>query len=338
VHPSRVAVNRRLFLTGAAAVTGGVLAGCVSDDHSGQGGDGPPPPPFPRTVEHQYGQTRIPARPARIVALGRGDADALLALGITPVAVVDPLGNGPQGIGPWARSKVSGAAPVVLTETDVNQIARLTPDLVVHTRSDNNRASWQQLSKVAPTVSGPARTHPYATTWQDQTTQIAAAVALERDNAGKELVAQTEAAFAQARSANPDFAGRTVTVSTVAGGRYHTYVRLDERVRFMEALNFTNSKTIERTEPETYDPHRYFTYVGRDQPDWLDADLTLVFGTGDGAALRNDPALNSIPSARAGRLLIIDDADLADAVAAGTVLSIPYALERIVPQIRDTLH
>jgi iron complex transport system substrate-binding protein len=63
----------------------------------------------------------------------------------------------------------------------------------------------------------------------------------------------------------------------------------------------------------------------------------VVFSIGTGAELRNDAILNSIPSAKAGQLLIIDDADLANSFSANTVLSIPYTLERFVPLVKKAL-
>lgn len=77
-------LSRRLFHTGAAAA--GLLPACGSDATSGPApaaaGSG-----FPVTLPHRYGSTTIPAEPKRVVCVGEGEQDALLALGIVPLAV-----------------------------------------------------------------------------------------------------------------------------------------------------------------------------------------------------------------------------------------------------------
>src|SRR4051794_38142348 len=42
---------------------------------------------FPVTVEHLWGSTTIEAAPSRVVTLGVTDADTVLQLGITPIAL-----------------------------------------------------------------------------------------------------------------------------------------------------------------------------------------------------------------------------------------------------------
>jgi iron complex transport system substrate-binding protein len=326
-------VARRLLLTGAV---GAALAACTRDpDHAGSGGDGPP---FPRTISHQFGGTTLRKRPERIVALGRGDADVLLALGITPTAVHTWVDSWSSGVGPWARPKLGGATPKLLTgnEIDFDEIAALAPDLVTFTRSDNLRATWQRLESLAPTLSGPAGTGLYGTSWMEQTRMIAAVV--DRTGDGHRLVTDTEAAIRATRNANPGFAGKTVCVATASDAEYHAYIRRDSRVQLIEALGFTNSPKIENTEPDTYVRGRHFTTVTRQtDPAWLDADLTVLLDIGNNADLRNDRFLNSIPSAKAGRLLVIDDADLANAFSTMTVLNIPFIVERFVTQAGKAL-
>jgi iron complex transport system substrate-binding protein len=204
VRPSRRALSRRLFLTGGAGVAAGAaLAACArDDDHSYAiaGGDGPD---FPNGVLHQFGSTRIQTRPERVVALGWGDADVLLALDVKPVAILDWLKAWPQGVGPWAQPKLGGTKPEILTGPEINfdAVATIAPDLVTFTKSDNVRATWQRLNKLAPTISGPPGTQPYGTNWKDQTIMIAGALARRAD--GDKLVADTEAAVAAAKIADP---------------------------------------------------------------------------------------------------------------------------------------
>ena len=138
--------------------------------------------------------------------------------------------------------------------------------------------------------------------------------------------------MADAKAANPGFAGKTVCVAAAFNGQYGGYTRGDGRVQFMEALGFTNSPKIEDLKPASF-----YAAVAKEKVALLDADLTIIFGLGAGAELKKDAVLNSIPSAKAGRLLIIDDADLVNAFSTNSVLSTPYTIAKFVPLVQSAL-
>src|SRR5688500_14442949 len=74
---------------------------------------------FPVTIEHKYGSTTIEKQPERVVVVGLRDQDALLALGVVPVATTEWFGKHPGAIFPWATDELGSAkAPTVLTNTD----------------------------------------------------------------------------------------------------------------------------------------------------------------------------------------------------------------------------
>jgi iron complex transport system substrate-binding protein len=330
-------ISRRGLLFGAVgAAAAGLLAACGDDGaDSPAGGSGSAPASggtFPATVTHQFGTTTVEAAPEAVVSLGWGDADTLLALGVVPVGILDWFQAWPQGVGPWAQPKLAGATPQVLKGPEINfeAVAALRPDLITFTKSDNAKATWDQLEKLAPTLSGPAGTQPYGTTLKDQTLLIAQA--LGRPAEGEALVAANDKALADAKAANPGFAGRTVCVAAAFAGQYGAYTRGDGRVQFMEALGFTNSQKIEDLKPANF-----YAEVSKERVGLLDADLTVMFGIGAGAELKKDAVLNSIPSAKAGRLLVIDNADLVNAFSTNSVLSTPYVLEEFLPTVKEAL-
>jgi iron complex transport system substrate-binding protein len=328
-------LTRRGLLFGAVgAAAAGLLAACGDDggDTPSGGGSAPAGAGFPANVTHQFGTTTVEAAPERVVSLGWADADALLALGVVPVGVLDWFQAWPEGVGPWAKDRLNGAKPQVLKGPEINfdAVAGLRPDLVTFTKSDNVKATWEQLEKLAPTLSGPAGTQPYGTTLADQTLLIAEA--LGRRAEGEKLVAGTDQALADAKTANPGFAGKSVCVAAAFSGQYGAYTRGDGRVQFLEALGFTNSQKIEDLKPASF-----YAEISKERVSLLDADLTVMFAIGAGAELRKDTVLNSIPSAKAGRLLIIDDADLVNAFSTNSVLSTPYTIEKFVPMVKDAL-
>jgi iron complex transport system substrate-binding protein len=329
-------ISRRNLLFGAAGVAAtGLLAACGDSDSdapaagsssAATGGS------FPVTVTHQFGSTKVEEAPKTVVSLGWGDADALLALGVVPAGILDWFQAWPAGVGPWAQPKLNGATPTVLKGPEINfeSVATLRPDLVTFTKSDNVKATWDQLEKLAPTLSGPAGTAPYGTTLKDQTLLIAEA--LGRKAEGEALVAANDKALADAKAANAEFTGKSVVVAAAFSGQYGAYTRGDGRVQFMEALGFQNSQKIEDLKPANF-----YAEVSKEKVSLLDADLTVIFALGAGAELKKDTVLNSIPSAKAGRLLIVDDADLVNGFSTNSVLSTPYVLEKFVPLVKAAL-
>ncbi len=329
-------LSRRGLLFGAVgAAAAGLLAACgddSSDSPSAGGRAAATGGAFPATVTHQFGTTTVEEAPKSVVSLGWADADVLLALGVVPVGILDWFQAWPQGVGPWAQPRLNGATPQVLKGPEINfeTVATLRPDLITFTKSDNVKAGWDQLEKLAPTLSGPAGTQPYGTTLKDQTVLIAQA--LGRASEGEALVAANDKALADAKAANPEFGGKTVCVAAAFSGQYGGYTRGDGRVQFMEALGFTNSPKIEDLKPANF-----YAEVSKERVSLLDADLTVVFGLGAGDELKNDTVLNSIPAAKAGRLLIISEADLVNAFSTNSVLSTPYTLEKFVPLVKAAL-
>src|SRR5689334_13288320 len=176
-------ISRRNLLFGAAGVAAaGLLAACGDSDSgdspSTGGSSAATGGSFPVTVTHQFGSTTVEEAPKTVVSLGWGDADALLALGVVPAGILDWFQAWPTGVGPWAQAKLNGAEPTVLKGPEINfeSVATLRPDLITFTKSANTKAEWDQLEKLAPTLSGPAGTAPYGTTLKDQTLLIAEAL------------------------------------------------------------------------------------------------------------------------------------------------------------------
>ena len=85
-----------------------VLAGCSSPASQERGGDRGSGSWEPVTVSTAFGDVTIPEKPRRVVALGWGDAEVALALGVQPVGAADWLGVGGDGLGPWGERRYAG--------------------------------------------------------------------------------------------------------------------------------------------------------------------------------------------------------------------------------------
>ncbi|MFD2435044.1 ABC transporter substrate-binding protein [Modicisalibacter luteus] len=103
-----------------------------------------------RIVANAFGDTRIPATPQRVVTLYQGATDSAVALGITPVGVVDSWLEKPMYR--YLRDALSGVEHVGLeTQPNLEKVAWLDPDLIVATRFRHERVR-PLLEKIAPTV------------------------------------------------------------------------------------------------------------------------------------------------------------------------------------------
>lgn len=104
----------------------------------------------PRSVEHAYGTTEVPASPQRVVALSEEFLLAdLLAIGVEPVASTSNDPSGFAGIDPAAAADIEVLASA---EFNLERLAALRPDLLVAYPSYIELVGYDTLSAVAPTV------------------------------------------------------------------------------------------------------------------------------------------------------------------------------------------
>ncbi|MFE9243504.1 ABC transporter substrate-binding protein [Nocardiopsis sp. NPDC006938] len=325
--------STRRGLVAAGALSTVLLAACggagSSSEPTGQASEG-----YPVTVETLFGDVEIEDLPQNVVALGWSDAETALALGVQPVGVADWQGYGGTGVGPWAAELLESEPEQLGTmEPNIEAIATLAPDVILDTRSDNSQERHDLLSPVAPVVGPPPGVEvTYGTTWQQQTRQVAQV--LGEEERGEELVTELEGRFEELRADHPEFGDLTIAVGAYFDGQYGAYVPGDTRADLLAELGFEyKPELVERAEGA------FYTDLSSELVEELDADLTIVFPIGDEAAefLDGDPVLQGIPSAEAGRLLVLDDPELVNAFSSGSTLGVHHALDEIVPLIQQTL-
>ncbi|HEY8491051.1 MAG TPA: iron-siderophore ABC transporter substrate-binding protein [Dehalococcoidia bacterium] len=322
-----------------AAVLAVALAACSSDGGSGGGtaggeGDGP----FPVTIQHKFGTTTIPEAPERVVSVGYHDHEALLALGVTPVAVRYNYGDHPYGVFPWAQDELGSATPVVLEmpdgELDFEAIAALQPDLISAVYSGITAEEYQTLSRIAPTLAQTDAYIDFGIPWQEQTRLIGAA--LGRQERAEAVIAETEARFAEARRQHPEFAGKKVLLAVMRpDGQVGLLSEQDVRVRTFTSLGFELPPEVKGLFGDSF-----YAFISSEQLRLLDtADVVvwhqMSFSPGR-AAIAGHPLYATLRVAREGRHLFLDgDAD--DALQFSTALSLPFLLDQVVPQLAAAL-
>ncbi len=335
----------RAVAVAAAAATVSVLAACSSAPApatdaavAASTGEGR----FPVTIEHVYGETVVPAEPTRVVTLGLSDQDPLLALGVAPVAVSPWWGDYPYATWPWAQDELGDAKPVVLNggvrdeaNPPIEEIASLEPDLIISLYNGTTKEQYDQLSRIAPVVVPDAEYANFAITWQESTR--ATGEALGREEEALALVAELEKSFADAAAGHPEFAGKTAVVAErfEAG---ETIVRTgnDVRARFFQQLGFTIPTEIAGITPneygELYVPDELVTDISEDLLVW-----NVGFAPDAKATVEALPLYSKLPVVADGHTLWVEDPVVSGAFSWGTVLSLQYALDQLLPQVTETL-
>ena len=333
-------MSSRTALRGTAVLAAAlVLAGCGGSDAGSGGGSaqGSTAPTsgsssFPVTVTTAFGAVEVPKAPERVVALGWGDAETALALGVQPVGASDWLAFGGEGVGPWAAGEYDQAPEIIETlEPSYEAIAALKPDLILDTKSPATQERYDKLSAIAPTIGQPEGVDPYLTTYTQQLDLVGQA--LGKVTEADAVAAQVDDAFTAAAAAHPEFTGVDVAVAAYGSTGFGAYVRGDGRVDFMEQLGFTNSPAVQDLATDSF-----FVPVSEEQLPLLDAGLTVAFPIFvDAAQITDNPLWQAIPSVQAGHSVVLGDATLANAFSLATPQSIQYALENAVPLFAGAL-
>ncbi|MGW7298571.1 iron-siderophore ABC transporter substrate-binding protein [Streptomyces sp. NPDC054829] len=321
-----------LLLTAATA--------CGSDDSdtgssdadakaTGSGGSA-----FPVSIDHKYGTTTIESEPKRIVTVGLTDQDPVLALGKVPVGTTEWVGGYKGAVGPWAEDRLNGAdAPTVLKDTgtgpQVEKIAALKPDLILAVYGGLTKEQYESLSKFAPVVAQPKQYNDYGVPWQEQTETIGKALGKEAE--AEAAVQKTEDAIAAAVKEHPEFAGKTGVVATPYEGMF-VFGSGDSRSHLLTDLGFELPKDLDKAIGDQFGAN-----ISKERTDLLDQDA-IVWLVGDvekdAAKLHKDASYKDLKVVGEGREVYINEtSDYGNAVSMGTVLSLPYVVERLVPQL-----
>jgi iron complex transport system substrate-binding protein len=240
-RPGRLLPLVGLLLAGALVLagcggSGGGQAGSASTAPSGQAGA------FPATVTHKFGTATVPAAPQRVVSLGYTDQDAILALGVVPVAIREFTGNKPSATWDWAQDELRGQQPQVLPvgEVGTEAIAALRPDLIVGISAGLTQEQYDTYSKIAPTIAQPSGFVDYGTPWQDATRLTGQA--LGKPGEAEKRVSDLEARFAQVTQQYPALQDKTIAAvrpSTADNSSFFAWSSEDLRGRFFESIGMT---------------------------------------------------------------------------------------------------
>ena len=334
MNSSPLRLRRVLAAAGAVVAASLVLAGCASGSGSStdSASSGSSDAAFPVSITTGLGTTTIESAPKRVVALGWGDAETALELGVQPVGASDWLAFGGDGVGPWLKGAYDKSPKIIQTlEPSYEDILKLNPDVILDVKSSGDKERYDKLSAIAPTVAIPKGGENYLASTEQQTTMIAKA--LGKESEGKKLLSGLDDAYAAARKAHPDFEGKTAVVGAYSSEGFGAYASTDSRSTFMRNLGFEIPKAIDEQAGKEFSVH-----LSDENLDLLDADLTLILPIYvDASEASSNKLFQKVPSVEAGHAIVFDDKDVSSAFSMGTTAAIEWALDKLPAQFEEKL-
>jgi iron complex transport system substrate-binding protein len=288
---------------------------------------------FPVTVSGKEGAATVSAPPQRVVALGfQRDAETALALGVTPIAMTASVVF-PSGIAPWVEAALANRKPELLNTGDglpFEKIAGLQPDVILATDSYELTDAYGRLAQIAPTVSYLAG--PDSDTWQQRVELIGKA--LGRDKQAEQVLAGTQNKIDQVVENNPSFAGKTFSFGYVAGGELSALVGDDASVTFLQQLGLKLSPEVAALSEA--EPGR--APISPEKLGVLEAEVMIVAAQTDDDRkfVESNPLFSQLNAVKNGNYISIPF-PVAVAMGFPSPLSIPYALEEMVPAVAKVL-
>jgi iron complex transport system substrate-binding protein len=276
---------------------------------------------------HAYGEITLPQPAKRIVSLGYTTQDTLLALGIVPLAIRQWFGNQPYAVWPWAQPFLGDAKPQLISgEVSPEIVASLQPDLIVAIGSGISKAEYDVLSQIAPVLMQASDQPSYGTTWDVLLQVIGRAVGMSAK--AEELIDGVHKKFADARARYADWAGHTAVCAYNFGGETGAFIGSDTRATFVRELGFEAPEKLQGATKEGF-----YARLSPEDLSALDANLLIWISSSDAvpdiAAL---PMRKTLKAHLEGRE-VFAGAVLAGALSFGSVLSLPFALDKLETEI-----
>ena len=307
--------RRRLAAAGALAIA--LLAGC--------GGSPAPAAPAPAeqtVVEHKFGRTDVPARPERVATVGWNDQDFALSLGVVPVATREWFEE--YDTYPWVQQATGGAdLPTAGSEEiDFEAVAAARPDVILAIYETVDQATYDRLSRIAPTVVQSSAYPDEETPWDVQL--LTTGRALGREAQARARVEEVRARISEARAAHPAFAG-TVLVEDYGpeNGGHYLIGKGDPRRALFDALGFEAQEVVGD--------------VSEEQLSLLDRDVLFVNGA-TAQQMAASPAFSRLAVVRDGRTLYTPfDSTVSGALSCSGPDALLHALDVLVPQLANAV-
>lgn len=282
-----------------------------------------------QTLTTEHGTVTLAHAPTAIAALSIADADAVLSLGLQPVAIVAPGGQLPD----WLRAKITGT-PQVVGFVDTAAISASHPDAILVSNTSIDDATYERLNTIAPTITRDKQTAAW--TWQTQLAWTGRIVG--RDSDARTLIKSAASQVADLKTQNPSLAAHTAAIINVTDTGVTATLRPSNGTNYLADVGMAYSTMLtQRDEPITRAypdlTKLYQLYSGSSAIDFL-----VVVRTDKAAGNGGAAGLPTELTAFRGPMAIVDDPNTVAALAdPGGYLATQQLNGHLVPILAEAL-
>lgn len=291
---------------------------------------------FPVKVTHAFGETTIEKKPERVAAIGWGNQDVALSLGVVPVGMSKATwgDDNKNGIHPWAEAKIKelgGQTPVLFDDTDsidYEAVANTAPDVILAAYSGLTKEQYDKLSQIAPVVAYPKTA--WATSMADMVKLDSQGLGRAAD--GEKLLAGARKQITDVAAKHPSLKGKVGVVAPINAtdlSKVTVYNELDPRQQLLTQLGMVTPKAV----AATASTNQFFATLSAEQVDKLaDAQVFVSYTknqTSDLKAAKASPLWSKLAPVKNDAIAFVpDDSPLASVATTPTPLNLSWGLDK----------
>lgn len=281
-----------------------------------------------QSFTHQHGTTELTSRPQKVAAVGPGDGDAVLSLGVQPVVI----GSSTSALPSWEQSAITGEPTVLTGFTNTAAIADAKPDVIIATGPVDD-ATYNKLAAIAPTLTRPADQTAESWTWQSQLLWIGEILGYE--DKAKELISDVRSQQDDLKNQNPAWNGKSVVALINSDNGLSQVLTPSTTADYLDALGLRYSQDFSHTATDTGDT--------RPMPDAsavynLETDVMVLIRTDSKAGGGGFDGLPRPFAGYQGTMVVVDDPNtIAALTGPGGYLASQYLDANFAPALAREL-
>ncbi len=288
---------------------------------------------FPVVVTHAYGETTVPAKPQRVVALGWNDLAVANALGVGLVGAVKYFDPASANL-PYVRTPLTDdVLGLDAAAINVEKVAGYRPDLILATSSNQlNPDTYRLLSQIAPVVA--YEKSLYGSTMEDDALLIGRV--LGEEAAARALIGTAHAAVEAAKAEIPGMAGKSYLYGQARGEVLPLVVGADNLcTKFMTSLGmkvpdtFANAPASDTLAPGTIG----ISYERAGELGAADVLFMTFPSAADRQTFEGNALVKKLPVVEQGRYLAMP-LPAAQLLQGPNVAGVPWLLDQLKPTLR----